>query len=85
MRRRRPILVFVLVFCTVVVSSAIAPPGLWTDHTGVPLAIAAYAVGSWSERRAGTHATPAVALLLTFGALARSGPVLTAALDAQLH
>jgi signal transduction histidine kinase len=84
LRRRRPILVFVLVFCTVIASSAIAPPGLWTDHTGAPLAIAAYAVGSWSDRRAGTRAAPAVALLLTFGALARSGSVLTAALAASV-
>ncbi len=82
LRRRRPILMFVLVFCTVIAASAIAPPGLWTDHTGVPLAIAAYAVGSWSDLRAGSRAAPAVALLLTFGALARSGSVLTAALAA---
>jgi signal transduction histidine kinase len=84
LRRRRPILVLVLVFCTVIASGAIAPPGLWTDHTGVPLAIAAYAVGSWSDRRVGTHAAPAVALVLTFGALARSGAVLTAALVAMV-
>jgi signal transduction histidine kinase len=81
-RRRRPILVFVLVICTIVVSGAMAPPGLWTEHTGVPLAIAAYAVGSWSDSRAGAVAAPAIALLLAFGVLARSGPVLMAALAA---
>jgi signal transduction histidine kinase len=83
-RRSRPILVFALVFCTVVLSSALAPPGLWTDHTGVPLAIAAYAVGSWSQGRVRAHVVPAVVLLLTFGALARSGSALTAGLAAAV-
>jgi hypothetical protein len=83
-RRSRPILVFALVFCTVVLSSALAPPGLWTDHTGVPLAIAAYAVGSWSQSQVRAHLVPAVVLLLTFGALARSGSVLTAGLAADV-
>jgi signal transduction histidine kinase len=81
-RRSRPILVFALVFCTIVLSSALAAPGLWTDHTGVPLAIAAYAIGSWSQSRIRTHVVPAVALLLTFGALAHAASVLTAGLAA---
>jgi signal transduction histidine kinase len=81
-RRRRPILVFALVICTMMAAGAAAPPGLWTEHTGVPLAIAAYSVGSWSDRRAAAVASPATVLVLAFGALARSGSVLTAALAA---
>ncbi len=81
-RRSRPILVFSLVICTVIVAGALAPPGLWTEHTGVPLAIASYAVGSWSDRRAAAVAAPCIALLLAFGALSRSGSMLMAALAA---
>jgi signal transduction histidine kinase len=81
-RRSRPILVFVLVICIMIVGSAAARPGLWTEHTAVPLAIAAYTIGSWSDRRAGSIAAPSIALLLAFSALARSGSVLTAALAA---
>jgi signal transduction histidine kinase len=81
-RRRRPVLVFVLVCCIIVLSGALAPPGLWTDHSGVALAIAAYTVGAWSERRIRAHAVPAAALLLAFGALAKAASLLTAALVA---
>ncbi len=81
-RRSRPILVLALVICVIVIAGGVAPPGLWTQHTGVPLAIAAYAVGSWSDRRAGAVAAPSVALVLVFGALSRHGSLLTAALAA---
>jgi signal transduction histidine kinase len=81
-RRDRPILAFTLVILITIAASAAVPPGLWTEHTGVPLALASYAVGSWSGRRVGAAAVPAIALLLAFGALARSGAVLTAALAA---
>jgi signal transduction histidine kinase len=81
-RRSQPILVFALVICATVIASAAVPPGLWTEHTGVPLAIAAYAVGSWSDQRAGAVAAPSIALVLAFGALSRSASMLTAALAA---
>jgi signal transduction histidine kinase len=82
LRRSRPILVFALVLCIMIVAGAAARPGLWTEHTGVPLAIAAYAIGSWSDRPAAAIAAPSIALLLAFGAISRSASVLTAALAA---
>jgi signal transduction histidine kinase len=82
LRRRRPILVFALVICTMIVAGAAASPGLWTEHTGVPLAVAAYAIGSWSDRPVAAVVVPSVTLLLAFAALGRSASVLTAALAA---
>jgi len=82
LRRSRPILVFTLVICTMIAAGAVAKPGLWTEHTGVPLAIAAYAIGSWSDRPVASIAAPSVTLLLAFAALSRTASVLTAALAA---
>jgi signal transduction histidine kinase len=84
LRRSRPILVFALVICTMIAAGSAAAPGLWTEHTGVPLALAAYAIGSWSDRPVAAIVVPSVALLLGFGALSRSASVLTAALAATV-
>ena len=68
-RRSRPLSVMVAVFIASPLSTGLAPPGLATQHTGVPLALAAYAVGSWATRRRWQVVVPAVVLLVVFGGL----------------
>jgi len=81
-RRRAPILVLAAVVVIMLAAVALAPPGLLSDHTGLPLAIGAYSVGAWSQRRIAAAAVPAIVLLLAFAALSRSASKLIAGLVA---
>jgi signal transduction histidine kinase len=79
-RRRRPLWVMVLVLVASVLSAGIVHPGLLSHHTGVPLALSTYAVGSWSTRRGWRVLVPAAVLLAVFGALSsNSGQLANAA------
>jgi signal transduction histidine kinase len=81
-RRRTPILVLAAVIVVMLAAAALTPPGLLSDHTGIPLAVGAYSVGAWSKRRIAATAVPAAVLLLAFTALSRSATKLTAGLVA---
>lgn len=72
-RRRRPLSVMVAVFVVSLVSAGVVDPGLLSHHTGVPLAIATYAVGSWATRCRWHVLVPAAVLLVVFGGLISQG------------
>jgi signal transduction histidine kinase len=78
-RRRRPLLVLGASVASIGVASALAPPGLVSQHTGIPLAMAAYAAGSWATRRGWAAALPAGVLALTFAAISAHAQLLDAA------
>jgi len=78
-RRRAPLTVLVAVLVAVIVSSVAFPPGLLSEHTGVPVALAAYGVGSWSARRVWAAVLPVAVLGLMFAALAAHAAMVTAA------
>jgi len=62
MRRSRPILCLVGCGLAAAVAAGVVPPGLFSQQTGVTLILAAYAVGSWSDRRVASVAVPLVAM-----------------------
>jgi signal transduction histidine kinase len=59
-RRRRPLLVLGLAVVAAGVGAAAAPPGLLSQRTGATVALAVYAVGSWSGHRRWATALPSV-------------------------
>jgi signal transduction histidine kinase len=67
-RRSHPLLVVVGSVVAIVVAGGKAPPGLLTLHTGVPLVLAVYAAGAWSERRAQATVLSCLVMLAVFAA-----------------
>ena len=63
-RRSHPLGLIVGSVVAIVVANGAARPGLLTEHTGVPLAVAVYAAGAWSGLR-----RRATALVSVMGAL----------------
>jgi len=50
-RRSHPLVVILATLGAIVVAGDAAGPGLLTQHTGVPLAVAVYSAGAWSDHR----------------------------------
>jgi len=78
-RRRYPISVLVAVLVLVGVAHGLVTPGLFTQHTGGPVVLSAYAVGSWAERRARAAVVGAVVLAVVFAGTAAHAKVADAA------
>jgi signal transduction histidine kinase len=78
-RRQRPLLVLIAVLATTVLAGGVVAPGLLTQHTGVPLALAAYAAGSWASKRARSMATSAAVLAVAFAGVSAHATVINAA------
>lgn len=75
-RRRRPLLVLALAAVSAPVAAAATPPGLLSQRTGLSIALAVYAVSSWSEHRRWATAVPAaLAALLVAGATGDGSPL----------
>jgi len=72
-RRTRPITALVGTIVSAVLAGALVPPGLWTQHVGLPVLLATYAVASWSERRLPALLVPAlVGVALSGGVAAKA-------------
>jgi signal transduction histidine kinase len=67
-RRSHPLVVILASLVAIGVATGAVSPGLLTQHTGVPLVVAVYSAGSWSDhRRWATALSGVLASLAVFG------------------
>jgi hypothetical protein len=77
-RRAYPVAVLAAAVLLIGVAHGAVKPGLFSQHTGVPLVVAAYAVGSWAAHRVRGAVVTAVVLALVFSGSAAHGKVVNA-------
>jgi signal transduction histidine kinase len=70
-RRSHPLLVFVASVVALGVAGGVVRPGLLTQHAGLPVVIAVYGAGAWSEHRRRAVAMAGALALLAFSGLSK--------------
>ena len=70
-RRSHPQLIVLTSLAAIGLANAVVSPGLFTQHTGVPIVIAIYSVGAWSTHRRWALALTAALALLAFSGFAQ--------------